>query len=224
MASAADAPMRAGMSGSISGFKRQHRYDDLYFVVEALWKQRSDRPVDQPRGQCLLLGRTAFALEEAAGNATGGIGLLDVIDGKRKEILARPQIARGNDGRQHDRVVHVHHDGAMRLACYFAGFQRHGMGTVSKGLFHRIKQWSVLSKVKGWHRGPCRLPCNRPRTEAADPRRGADQKTTPAQPSTLAPVSIGMPATVLKGRSTNRLTCAVRAARSANDNGRRCCP
>ena len=71
------------------GIQRQHRGDDLYFVGEAIRKQRTDRPVDQARGQRLAFGRPALALEEAARDAAGGIGLLDVVDGQREKIAAR---------------------------------------------------------------------------------------------------------------------------------------
>ncbi|MCK7515490.1 MAG: hypothetical protein MZV70_73595 [Desulfobacterales bacterium] len=38
-------------------------------------EERADRPVDQPAGQGLVFGGTAFTLEEAAGNLAAGIGL-----------------------------------------------------------------------------------------------------------------------------------------------------
>ena len=67
---------------------RQHRRDDLHFVVEAVREQRAERPVDQAAGQRLLLGRAALALEEAAGDLARGVGLLLVVDGQREEVLA----------------------------------------------------------------------------------------------------------------------------------------
>ena len=69
------------------GVHRHHRRDDLDFVVEAVGEQRPDRAVDQARGQDVLLRRPPFALEEAAGNLAGGVVLLDVVDGERKEVL-----------------------------------------------------------------------------------------------------------------------------------------
>ena len=82
------------MSGSISGFSEITGRDDLHFVEEALGEQRADRAVDQARGQRLLLGRAAFALEEAAGDAARGVGLLDVVDREREEVLARTAFLR----------------------------------------------------------------------------------------------------------------------------------
>ena len=66
----------------------EHGGDDLDLVLEAVDEQRADRPVDQPRGQHLLLGRPRLALEEAARDLAGGVGLLLVVDGQREEVLA----------------------------------------------------------------------------------------------------------------------------------------
>ena len=94
------------MSGSTSGFDATARGDDLHFVVEAFGKQRADRAVDQARGERFLLRRATFALEEAAGDLARGVGLLDVVDGQREEVLAGLGVLRGDDGGQHDGVVH----------------------------------------------------------------------------------------------------------------------
>ena len=67
---------------------RQHRDDDLRLVAPAIGEQRTDRAIDQAGDQRLLFGRAAFALEIAAGNAAGGVGLLLVIDGERQEVDA----------------------------------------------------------------------------------------------------------------------------------------
>ncbi len=81
--------------------QRQHVDDDLDFVVEAFREQRPQRPVDQARRQRLELARAPFTLEEAARDLAGGVGLLDVVDGQREEVLARLRILGGDDGRQH---------------------------------------------------------------------------------------------------------------------------
>jgi hypothetical protein len=70
------------------GVQAQHVDDHLHFVEEAVREQRADRAVDQARGQRLELARAAFALEEAARDLAGGVGLLDVVDGQREEVLA----------------------------------------------------------------------------------------------------------------------------------------
>src|SRR5690606_18844080 len=106
------------------GVHRHHGGDDLDFVAEAFREQRTDRPVDEARGQRLLLRRAAFALEETARNAPGGISLFLVVDRQRKEILARGGALAADRGDQDDGVVHVDEHCRVRLA---------GDGTCFKG-------------------------------------------------------------------------------------------
>ena len=70
--------------------------DDLDFVEEAVREKRANRTVDQAGGERFLFGRTAFALEEAAGDLAGSIGLFDVVDGEREEVLAGLRFLLGN--------------------------------------------------------------------------------------------------------------------------------
>src|SRR5690606_1294885 len=67
------------------GIDRDRMDDDLDFVVKAFREQRAQRTVDQAGDQDLALGLLAFALEEAAGDLAGRIGLFDVIYGQGKE-------------------------------------------------------------------------------------------------------------------------------------------
>ncbi len=103
---------------------RHHGGDDLDFVEEVLGEQRADWPIDEARGQRLLFGRAAFAFEEPAGNAARGVGLLDVIDGQRKEILVGVGDLAGRRGDQNDGLAHGDHHGAVSLAGQLSGFQR----------------------------------------------------------------------------------------------------
>ena len=102
--SAAEAAIIATMSGSFSRSWLSTVHDDLGLVAEALGEQRPDRPVDQARGQHLLLGRPAFALEEAAGDLAGGEGLLLVVHGEREEIVAGLRLLL-DDRRWHSTMV-----------------------------------------------------------------------------------------------------------------------
>ena len=121
--SAAEQPIMATMSGIVLHVVAEHGGDDLDLVAEALGEQRADRPVDQAADQHLLLGRPAFALEEAAGDLAGGEGLFLVVDGQREEILAGLGAAHADRGAEHDRVAIAGHDGAIGLAGDLAGFQ-----------------------------------------------------------------------------------------------------
>ncbi len=108
---------------------RQHRDDDLGFVAPAVDEQRTDRAVDQAGDQRLLFGRTAFALEIAAGNAAGGVGLFLVVDGQRQEVDAFARRLGGDDGGQHDGLAIGGEHGAVGLTGDLAGFQLEGTST-----------------------------------------------------------------------------------------------
>ena len=97
--------------------------DDLGLAAEAVGEERADRAVDETRGQRLLLGRPALALEEAAGDLAGGEGLLLVVHGEREEVDSR-LLGMGRDhGRQHRGLTIGGEDGAVGLARDPAGFE-----------------------------------------------------------------------------------------------------
>ena len=102
---------------------RQHGDDHLGFVAPAVDEQRTDRTVDQAGDQRLLLGRTALALEIAAGNAARGVGLFLVVDGQRQEIYAFARRLRRDDGGEHHGLAVGGDDGAVGLAGDLAGFE-----------------------------------------------------------------------------------------------------
>ncbi|EFQ61186.1 hypothetical protein PFWH6_5001 [Pseudomonas fluorescens WH6] len=79
--------------------------DDLHFVHEAFWEQRTDRTVDQSGSQGFFLGRTAFTLEETARDLTGSVSLFLVVNGQREEALARISGLGANNGHQYGHVV-----------------------------------------------------------------------------------------------------------------------
>ena len=96
----------------------------LSVVLVTVGKQRADGPVDQTADQDFVLRRTCFALEEAAGNLSGRIGLFDVVDGEREEIEVRfGRLFRHN--RTHDRRFAIGGDNAgVCLTGNLAGFDR----------------------------------------------------------------------------------------------------
>ena len=128
---------RADHGGDVGvdlGVQRQRVDDHVHFVEEAFREQRTDRAVDQARGQRLVLARLGFTLEEAAGDLAGGVGLLDVVHRQREEILAGLGALGGHHGGQHHGVVDVDDHGPAGLAGDLAGFQRDGVGTPLEGL------------------------------------------------------------------------------------------
>ena len=112
--------------------ERHDRGDHLHFVEEALGEQRADRAVDQARGERLLLRRPAFALEEAAGDAAGRVGLLDVVDRQREEVLVRVGVLAADGGDEDHGVAHGDEDRAVGLAREAAGFDGDSVRTVGK--------------------------------------------------------------------------------------------
>jgi hypothetical protein len=116
-----------------------HGTNDLHFVIEGIREQGTQRTVDQAAGENFLFRRTSLALEEAARDAAGGVGSLLVIDGQRKEILARLGVQRADHRGQNDGVIHGDHDGTTRLAGDLGGFDGDRVVTVGKALLDRIQ-------------------------------------------------------------------------------------
>ncbi len=98
--------------------------DDLRVAAEIVGEQRADRPVDQAGGQRFAVGQAPFALEIAAGNAARGEGLLLVVDGQGKEILAGLRLLGGDDGGQHGGLAPGGEHRAVGLTGHAAGFER----------------------------------------------------------------------------------------------------
>ena len=105
---------------------RQHGDDHLGFIAPAVDEQRTDRTVDQAGDQRLLFGRTALALEIAAGNAARGVGLFLIVHGQRQEVDAFARRLGGHDSGEHDGLAIGRHHGAVGLTGNLAGFQLKG--------------------------------------------------------------------------------------------------
>ena len=102
---------------------RQHGHDNLRFVLEAIDEERTDRTVDQTRGERFLFSRTAFALEVSAWNFAGSVGALLVIDGQREEVDAGLDGAGADDGREYSGFAVLGEDGRVCLTRHVAGFK-----------------------------------------------------------------------------------------------------
>ena len=75
--------------GVVVGVGRHDHRDDLRLVAPAGGEERPDRAVDQPAGEHFLFGRLALALEEAAGDASRGVGVFAVVHRERAESRRR---------------------------------------------------------------------------------------------------------------------------------------
>src|SRR5690606_30163865 len=79
--------------------------------------------IDKARRQRLLFARTAFTLEEAAGDLAGCEGLFLVVDGQREEIETRLRLPGGDHGGEHDRFAVGGEHGAIGLPRDLAGLK-----------------------------------------------------------------------------------------------------
>ena len=129
--------------------------DDLRVVLVAVGKERADRAVDQAGNQRFLLARTAFALEIAARDLAGGVGLFLVVDGQREEVEAGLRLLHRNDGGEHDGLAVGGEHGAVGLAGDLAGFEDER--TAAPFDFHFVVIEHVLSFICG--KGRAVSPC-----------------------------------------------------------------
>ncbi len=84
--------------------RRVDERDHLGLIAEGLGEERANGPVDLAAGENLLLTGTAFALDEAAGDASAGVGVLAVLDREREEVDAFLRIGRSDCGGEDDVV------------------------------------------------------------------------------------------------------------------------
>ena len=129
----------------------EHGADDLGLVLVALGEQRPDRPVDEARGERLLLAGPPFALEKPAGNLTRGEGLFLVIDRQREEIDAHSGLIVTHGGAEDDRVAIGDHDRAVGLAGDAPAFQDQAASAPVQLFTMNFKHdLSVLPALTGW--------------------------------------------------------------------------
>jgi hypothetical protein len=84
------------------------------------------RAIDQSARQHFLLGRLAFALEEAARDAPRRVGVLAVVDGQREEVDSLACVRRAAGGDEHHRIAGADDDRAVGLLGQFARLEGDG--------------------------------------------------------------------------------------------------
>ena len=127
-----------------------HGADDLHFVHEPFREQRTDRTVDQARGQGFFLGRTAFTLEETTGDLAGSVGFFLVVNRQREEALAWISLLGTDHGHQHgDVVVDGDQHGAGCLTGNAARFESNGRLTELECLDYRVHGFLPSSVALG---------------------------------------------------------------------------
>ena len=109
--------------GIIIAVGRQHEGNDLRLALEALGEHRTHGPVDLATGEHFALAHAAFALDEAAGKASTGVGVFAVIDGEGKEINAFAGIGVGGGGGEHNIFAEADNSGAAGLLGQLSRFK-----------------------------------------------------------------------------------------------------
>src|SRR5439155_26135082 len=104
-----------------------HEADHLHFVAEPVGEEWSDRPIDQTRGQRLLLDRRTFSLEVAAGDASAGVCPLTVLYGERETVLRVLRAFGSHASGQDHRAAVPDDDGAVGLLGHLARFDGHAL-------------------------------------------------------------------------------------------------
>ncbi len=84
----------------------------LGLIAEPVGEERTDGAVDLAAGQHFFFAGPAFALDEAAGNASAGVGVFAVIHGEGEKVDAFPGVGRGYGGGQHHGFARGHQCGA----------------------------------------------------------------------------------------------------------------
>ncbi len=97
--------------------------DHLGLIAETIREERTDGAVDLAAGQNFFFAGPAFALDEAAGDAAAGVGVLAVIDGEGEKIDAFPGIGRGDCSGQNNGFARGHQCGARGLLGHAAGLK-----------------------------------------------------------------------------------------------------
>ncbi len=115
----------------------QHLGENLALLLEPIGEQRTDRPVDDPTGQDLAVGRTTFALEEPSREPTRGGIPLAIVDGQREEIDVVAGL-RALRRREHHRVAVAGDDRAVSLLRHAPSLEREGPAPDFAGYAHHL--------------------------------------------------------------------------------------
>ena len=94
---------------------RKHHGDDLGLAAEAFREQRTDGTIDLTAGKNFALAGTSFALDESARNASGGVGVLTVVNREREKVDALAGFGVGAGGGENHVVADADNAGAVCL-------------------------------------------------------------------------------------------------------------
>ncbi len=184
--------------GIVLAVGREDEGDDLRLLPVSLLEGGAERPVDQARGESFLFGRTPFALEEAARDATARVGELAVVDGQRHEVAQDGAFLVAGGG-ENDGVAVADPAGAIGLLGDLAGFE----GQRATADFDFL----LICHIH-FHGAPARH--SGPLAQTSD-RRGSGREGTKAFRVPRSTRSFAEPGT--RNAASTRVTCGSRACR-----------
>ncbi len=75
--------------------------DELSFVSKTVWKQRAERPVDQPTGKGLKIARSSFPFKKSTRNFSSGVSFFPVIHSEWEKVNSLSWLWRHSGRNQH---------------------------------------------------------------------------------------------------------------------------
>ncbi len=124
--------------------------DDLGLVAEPVREHGADGTINLTRSQDFFLAGTAFALDEAAGDASAGIGVFAVIDRQREEIDAFPRVRRRDCGCQNDGFAGCDQSRAGRLLGHAPGLKDQPLAAGKLDGYFMLRRHRVLFSFFAW--------------------------------------------------------------------------
>ena len=101
--------------GIVFGVGGENEGDDLGLALETVGEHGTHRAVNLAAGEDFTLAGAAFTLDEAAGNASAGVGVFAIINRQGEEIDSLAGIRVGGGGGEHYVVADAHNHRAVRL-------------------------------------------------------------------------------------------------------------
>ena len=121
--SAHDAALMPEHVGIVIAVGRQHERNDLGLALESFGKHGTHRPINLPAGEHFALAHAAFALDEASGETSAGIGVFAVVDGEREKIDAFARIRVGGGGGENNVFAESYYGRAAGLLGKLSSFK-----------------------------------------------------------------------------------------------------
>ena len=95
----------SGDIGIVIVISGENQGDDLCLAAEAFGEQRTDGAIDLAAGEDFALAGAAFALDEAAGDASAGVGVFAIVNREWEKIDADAGFGIGAGGSENNVVA-----------------------------------------------------------------------------------------------------------------------